>query len=216
MSQKINIVDLGRMDYQSAWDFQKEFHNKVLLGKEADTLFLVEHEPVYTLGKNANNNNLLKKANSNVKVFNVERGGDITYHGPGQLVGYPILDLHNYQKNISWFMRTLESILIETLSSFGIHANQKEGLTGVWVGDEKIGAQGVRISRWVTMHGFSLNVNTDLSYFESIVPCGIVNCEITSMKQLLGNPQDMDLVKKRTVNAFNKIIVSSANKMEAV
>jgi|TARA_B100000959_G_scaffold172660_1_gene180717 lipoate-protein ligase B len=216
MSQKINIVDLGRMDYQSAWDFQKEFHNKVLLGKEADTLFLVEHEPVYTLGKNANNNNLLKKANSNVKVFNVERGGDITYHGPGQLVGYPILDLHNYQKNISWFMRTLESILIETLSSFGIHANQKEGLTGVWVGDEKIGAQGVRISRWVTMHGFSLNVNTDLSYFESIVPCGIVNCEITSMKQLLGNPQDMDLVKKRTVNAFNKIIVSSENKMEAV
>ena len=216
MSQKINIVDLGRMDYQSAWDFQKEFHNKVLLGKEADTLFLVEHEPVYTLGKNANNNNLLKKANSNVKVFNVERGGDITYHGPGQLVGYPILDLHNYQKNISWFMRTLESILIETLSSFGIHANQKEGLTGVWVGDEKIGAQGVRISRWVTMHGVSLNVNTDLSYFESIVPCGIVNCEITSMKQLLGNPQDMDLVKKRTVNAFNKIIVSSENKMEAV
>ena len=216
MSQKINIVDLGRMDYQSAWDFQKEFHNKVLLGKEADTLFLVEHEPVYTLGKNANNNNLLKKANSNVKVFNVERGGDITYHGPGQLVGYPILDLHNYQKNISWFMRTLESILIETLSSFGIHANQKEGLTGVWVGDGKIGAQGVRISRWVTMHGFSLNVNTDLSYFESIVPCGIVNCEITSMKQLLGNPQDMDLVKKRTVNAFNKIIVSSENKMEAV
>jgi len=216
MSQKINIVDLGRMDYQSAWDFQKEFHNKVLLGKEADTLFLVEHEPVYTLGKNANNNNLLKKANSNVKVFNVERGGDITYHGPGQLVGYPILDLHNYQKNISWFMRTLESILIETLSSFGIHANQKEGLTGVWVGDEKIGAQGVRISRWVTMHGVSLNVNTDLSYFESIVPCGIVNCEITSMKQLLGNPQDMDLVKKRTVNAFNKIIVSSENKMEDV
>ena len=216
MSQKINIVDLGRMDYKSAWDFQKEFHNKVLIGKETDTLFLVEHEPVYTLGKNANNNNLLKKANSNVKVFNVERGGDITYHGPGQLVGYPILDLHNYQKNISWFMRTLESILIETLSSFGIHANQKEGLTGVWVGDEKIGAQGVRISRWVTMHGFSLNVNTDLSYFESIVPCGIVNCEITSMKQLLGNPQDMDLVKKRTVNAFNKIIVSSENKLEAV
>ena len=216
MSQKINIVDLGRMDYKSAWDFQKEFHNKVLIGKETDTLFLVEHEPVYTLGKNANNNNLLKKANSNVKVFNVERGGDITYHGPGQLVGYPILDLHNYQKNISWFMRTLESILIETLSSFDIHANQKEGLTGVWVGDEKIGAQGVRISRWVTMHGFSLNVNTDLSYFDSIVPCGIVNCGITSMKKLLGNPQDMDLVKKSTVNAFNKIIVSSANKMEAV
>ena len=118
MNQKINIVDLGRIDYQTAWDFQKEFHKKVQIGKETDTLFLLEHDPVYTLGKNANKNNLLEQPESEVKVFNVERGGDITYHGPGQLVGYPILDLHHYQKNISWFMRTLEEILIETLSTF--------------------------------------------------------------------------------------------------
>ena len=110
MNQKINIVDLGRIDYQTAWDFQKEFHKKVQLGKETATLFLLEHDPVYTLGKNANKNNLLEQPASEVKVFNVERGGDITYHGPGQLVGYPILDLHHYQKNISWFMRTLEEI----------------------------------------------------------------------------------------------------------
>ena len=216
MNQKINIVDLGRIDYQTAWDFQKEFHKKVQIGKEIDTLFLLEHDPVYTLGKNANKNNLLEQPESEVKVFNVERGGDITYHGPGQLVGYPILDLHHYQKNISWFMRTLEEILIETLSTFGIKANQRDGLTGVWVGDEKIGAQGVRISRWVTMHGFSLNVNTDLTYFDSIVPCGITNCGITSMKKIIGDSQDMDLVKKRIVNAFHNTLISSANKMEAV
>ena len=216
MNQKINIVDLGRIDYQTAWDFQKEFHKKVQHEKETDTLFLLEHDPVYTLGKNANKNNLLEQPASEVKVFNVERGGDITYHGPGQLVGYPILDLHHYQKNISWFMRTLEEILIETLSTFGIKANQRDGLTGVWVGDEKIGAQGVRISRWVTMHGFSLNVNTDLTYFDSIVPCGITNCAITSMKKIIGDSQDMDLVKKRIVNAFHNTLISSANKMEAV
>ena len=216
MNQKINIVDLGRIDYQTAWDFQKEFHKKVQYGKETDTLFLLEHDPVYTLGKNANKNNLLEQPASEVKVFNVERGGDITYHGPGQLVGYPILDLHHYQKNISWFMRTLEEILIETLSTFGIKANQRDGLTGVWVGDEKIGAQGVRISRWVTMHGFSLNVNTDLTYFDSIVPCGITNCAITSMKKIIGDSQDMDLVKKRIVNAFRNTLISSSNKMEAV
>ena len=216
MNQKINIVDLGRIDYQTAWDFQKEFHKKVQHGKETDTLFLLEHDPVYTLGKNANKNNLLEQPASEVKVFNVERGGDITYHGPGQLVGYPILDLHHYQKNISWFMRTLEEILIETLSTFGIKANQRDGLTGVWVGDEKIAAQGVRISRWVTMHGFSLNVNTDLTYFDSIVPCGITNCAITSMKKIIGDSQDMDLVKKRIVNAFHNTLISSANKMEAV
>ena len=216
MNQKINIVDLGRIDYQTAWDFQKEFHKKVQPRKETDTLFLLEHDPVYTLGKNANKNNLLEQPASEVKVFNVERGGDITFHGPGQLVGYPILDLHHYQKNISWFMRTLEEILIETLSTFGIKANQRDGLTGVWVGDEKIGAQGVRISRWVTMHGFSLNVNTDLTYFDSIVPCGITNCGITSMKKIIGDSQDMDLVKKRIVNAFRNTLISSANKMEAV
>ena len=215
-SQKILIKDLGFKNYKSVLSLQKELQKQRIAGKAEDTLFLVEHDPVYTLGKNANKNNLLEQPASEVKVFNVERGGDITYHGPGQLVGYPILDLHHYQKNISWFMRTLEEILIETLSTFGIQANQRDGLTGVWVGDEKIGAQGVRISRWVTMHGFSLNVNTDLTYFDSIVPCGITNCGITSMKKIIGDSQDMDLVKKRIVNAFHNTLISSANKMEAV
>ena len=214
MNNKINILDLGRMDYKSSWEFQKNLHKDVLNGNKPDTLILVEHEPVFTLGKNANKDNLLER--SNVKVFNVERGGDITFHGPGQLVGYPILDLNNYKKNISWFMRTLEEILIECLNTFDIDAHQKKGLTGVWVDDEKIGAQGVKISRWVTMHGFSLNINTDLSFFEMIVPCGITNCKVTSMKKLLGATQNIQDVKFQIVKAFNENIYLPESKLIAL
>ena len=206
MNNRIKILDLGRMDYKPSWDFQKNFHQDVLSGKENDTLILVEHEPVYTLGKNANKEHLLDKSNSRVKVYNVERGGDITFHGPGQLVGYPILNLNNFKKNISWFMRTLENIIIESLNTYNIDAYQKKGLTGVWVNDEKIGAQGVKISRWVTMHGFSLNINTDLSFFDMIVPCGIANCKVTSMEKLLGAPQNMQDVKFNIAKAFDKNI----------
>ena len=216
MNKKINIVDLGKMDYKSAWGLQKKFQERVLNRLEEDTLFLVEHEPVYTLGKNADRRNLLEAANSDVSIYDVERGGDITYHGPGQLVGYPILNLNNYKKNIAWFMRTLELILIQTLSSFKIVATQKEGLTGVWVDEKKIGAQGVRITRWVTMHGFSLNVNTDLKYFDNIIPCGIVDCEVTSMKELLGASQNMDLIKKEIVKVFCDTFISSSTINRAI
>ena len=214
MNNKINILDLGRMDYKSSWEFQKNLHKDVLNGNKPDTLILVEHQPVFTLGKNANKDNLLDRGN--VKVFNVERGGDITFHGPGQLVGYPILDLNNYKKNISWFMRTLEEILIECLNTYGIDAHQKKGLTGVWVNDEKIGAQGVKISRWVTMHGFSLNINTDLSFFEMIVPCGITDCKVTSMKKLLGAAQNIQDVKFQIVKAFNENIYLPESKLIAL
>tara|TARA_B100001996_G_scaffold63978_2_gene46056 strand:+ start:40241 stop:40891 length:651 start_codon:yes stop_codon:yes gene_type:complete len=206
MNNKINTLDLGKMNYKPSWEFQKNFHENVLIGKEPDTLILVEHEPVFTFGKNANKDNLLDKSSSEVKVFDVERGGDITFHGPGQLVGYPILNLNNYKKDVSWFMRTLENTLIECLNIYDIDAHQKKGLTGVWVNDEKIGAQGVKISRWVTMHGFSLNINTDLSFFNQIVPCGIANCKVTSMEKLLGAPQDMQDVKHKIVQAFSNNI----------
>ncbi|MDD9880194.1 MAG: lipoyl(octanoyl) transferase LipB [Candidatus Marinimicrobia bacterium] len=202
MENKITITDLGQMDYQTAWDYQKETHEKVLNGKAPDTLIFVEHEPVYTLGKNADNNHLLQSAPDDAKVYNVERGGDITYHGPGQIVGYPILDLHHYQKSISWYMRTLEQVLIDSLATYGIEAGLKEDLTGVWVGDEKIGAQGVRISRWVTMHGFALNVNTDLNYFGGIIPCGIFEYGVTSMEKILGSKQDLSDVKYQIIESF--------------
>ena len=194
------------MSYNSAWDIQKNYHKKVLTGKEQDTLILVEHEPVYTLGKNANDNHLLQSASEEIKVYRIERGGDITFHGPGQIVVYPILDLNRYIKSVSWYMRTLEKIIIDTLSDFKIKAELKDGLTGVWVGDEKIGAQGVRISRWVTMHGLALNVNTDLRYFDGIIPCGIFDYGVTSMEKLTGSKQDINKVKNTIIKYFNNIL----------
>ncbi len=193
---QIIIQDLGQRPYQEVWAYQKEIQAKCIAGEIEDTFLMVEHEPVYTLGKNANENHLLQGRDQSVDVFNIERGGDITFHGPGQLVGYPILDLSNYKKSISWYMRILEQIIIDTVSEFGIEAKRIEGLTGVWVGDEKIAALGVRIRRWVTMHGFSINVNTDLTFYDGIIPCGIFDHGITSMEQLLCRPQDMEKVKK--------------------
>ena len=200
----IKVIDLGYMDYQSTWDLQKGYHKKVLNGDTTDTLLLVEHESVYTLGKNANENHLLQSAPEDAKIFHIERGGDITYHGPGQLVGYPILDLHRYTTSISWYMRRLEQVIIDTLNEYGIKADVKEGLTGVWVGDEKIGAQGVRISRWVTMHGFALNVNTDLDYYSGIIPCGIFEYGVTSMEKIVGEKLNMGKVKKSILKSFHQ------------
>jgi len=202
-TQKIIVKDLGLAPYQAVWDLQKKMQQQRIKGEIEDTLILVEHEPVYTLGKNADENHLLQSRDESVDVFNIERGGDITFHGPGQLVGYPILDLSNYKKSVSWYMRTLEQLTIDVLENFGITAKRIEGLTGVWVGDEKIAAQGVRISRWVTMHGFALNVNPDLSFYEGIIPCGIFDHGVTSMEQLLGAKQDMETVKKIVIEKFN-------------
>jgi len=199
---QIIIQDLGQRPYQEVWAYQKEIQAKRIAGEIEDTFLMVEHEPVYTLGKNANENHLLQSRDQSVDVFNIERGGDITFHGPGQLVGYPILDLSNYKKSISWYMRILEQIIIDTVSEFGIEAKRIEGLTGVWVGDEKIAALGVRIRRWVTMHGFSINVNTDLTFYDGIIPCGIFDHGITSMEQLLCQPQDMEKVKKVVRSKF--------------
>ena len=199
---QIIIQDLGQRPYQEVWAYQKEIQAKRIAGEIEDTFLMVEHEPVYTLGKNANENHLLQSRDQSVDVFNIERGGDITFHGPGQLVGYPILDLSNYKKSVSWYMRTLEQIIIDTVSEFGIEAKRIEGLTGVWVGDEKIAALGVRIRRWVTMHGFSINVNTDLTFYDGIIPCGIFDHGITSMEQLLCRPQNIEKVKKVVRSKF--------------
>ena len=199
---QILIRDLGKRPYQEVWDFQKEIQAKLIAGEVEDTLLMVEHEPVYTLGKNANENHLLQNHDQSVDVFNIDRGGDITFHGPGQLVVYPILNLSNYKKSVSWYIRTLEQIIIDVIFEFEIEAKRIEGLTGVWVGDEKIAALGVRISRWVTMHGFSINVNTDLTFYDGIIPCGIFDHGTTSMKQLLCQSQDMEKVKKVVRSKF--------------
>ena len=206
-TDQILVQNIGQKSYKAVWDLQKEMQQQRINGNIEDTLILVEHDPVYTLGKNANEDHLLQSRDESVDVFNIERGGDITFHGPGQLVGYPILDLSNYKKSVSWYMRTLEQVLIDTLIEFKITAQRNDGLTGVWVGDEKIAALGVRISRWVTMHGFALNVNPDLSFYDGIIPCGIFDHGVTSMEQLLGETQNNDNVKNMVIEKFNKYFI---------
>ncbi len=200
----LQVQDLGLCSYKEVWDLQKNIQADRIAGKDQDTLLLVEHKPVYTFGKNADKNHLLQHFPKNVKIYHIERGGEITFHGPGQLVGYPILDLNNYKKSISWYMRSLEQVIIDTLNLYGLEAIRKDGLTGVWIGDEKIAALGVRISRWVTMHGFALNVNPDLSFYDGIIPCGIFDHGVTSMEQLLGEKQDMRKVKQVVLKKFNQ------------
>ena len=206
-TDQILVQNIGRKSYKAVWDLQKEMQQQRIRGEIEDALILVEHDPVYTLGKNADKDHLLQSRDESVDVFNIERGGDITFHGPGQLVGYPILDLSNYKKSVSWYMRTLEQVLIDTLIEFKITAQRNDGLTGVWVVDEKIAALGVRISRWVTMHGFALNVNPDLSFYDGIIPCGIFDYGVTSMEQLLGETQNNDNVKNMVIEKFNKYFI---------
>ena len=200
--RKIDILNLGVKPYKEVWDLQKELVEKRRNGQINDTLILVEHEPVYTLGKNADENHILQHSPQDVKTYHIERGGDVTFHGPGQLVGYPILDLHNYKKSISWYMRSLEQLIIDTLAEYGITAERKVGLTGVWVGDEKIAALGVRVTRWVTMHGFALNVTPDLIYYSGIIPCGIFEYGVTSMARLLTDEVTVDSVKQVLIEKF--------------
>ena len=209
----LQVQDLGNSSYKRTWELQKELQLQRIENKIDDTLLLVEHEPVYTFGKNTDENHLLQNYPENVKLFHIERGGDITFHGPGQIVGYPIIDLHNYKMSISWYMRALEEVIIRSLDKFGISADRKDSLTGVWVEDEKIAALGVRISRWVTMHGFALNVNTDLAYYDSIIPCGIFDYGITSMKHILGEKQNISKIKSTLSAVF--LDVFQLKRMEA-
>ena len=198
----IDVLDLGLSPFKEVWDIQKELVKKRQNGQIKDTLILAEHEPVYTLGKNANENHILQNSPRDVKTYQIERGGDVTFHGPGQLVGYPIMDLHNYNKSISCYMRSLEQLIIDTLAEFRVTAERKDGLTGVWVGDEKIAALGVRVTRWITMHGFALNVSPDLTYYSGIIPCGIFEYGVTSMAKQLTDQVAVDSVKQVLIEKF--------------
>ena len=203
MAVTYNILDLGKSHYNDAWKLQKRLQSQRISGQIDDQLLLVEHFPVYTLGKNTPREHLLTKESDNISIIQTDRGGDITFHGPGQLVGYPILDLNQYKRSITWYMRELEQLIIDVLKEYDINAERKKGLTGVWVKGEKIAALGVRISKWVTMHGFSLNINPDLKYYQGIIPCGIKDYGVTSMADLLGNDvPDMSEIKNTLVQHF--------------
>lgn len=203
--KELNVIDLARFPYGEAWKLQQELHSKRIHGTIGDTLILVEHPHVYTLGKNAQERHLIATEeylkHRGIEVYHVDRGGDITYHGPGQLVGYPIFHLKEHRPSIGWFITTIEQILIDTLAKFGIIAGRAAGMTGVWVGDQKIAAIGMRVARWVTMHGFALNVSTDLSYFGGIIPCGITNKGVTRMIDL--SPEvTLPAVKREIITRF--------------
>jgi lipoyl(octanoyl) transferase len=221
----IEVQDIGRSDYREAWDYQDDLFKRIVdiklanRNREEDEprpgyFLFTEHDHVYTLGKSGDLTNLLlseeQLEKKGISFFKSNRGGDITYHGPGQIVGYPILDLEAYKPDIRWYMRSLEEVIIRTLSEYDIVATRSEGETGVWldVGTpfaRKICALGVRTSRWVTMHGFALNVNTDLGFFDHIIPCGIRGKAVTSMHAELGRQLDIEVVKDQILRHFSEV-----------
>jgi len=207
--KKLTVIDIGRQPYVPVWELQKQLHQQRIKGEIPDTLLFLEHEHVYTIGKNGTEMHVIATREflekRGVEVVKVDRGGDVTYHGPGQLVGYPIFDLHEHRQSVSWYMRSLEEIFIRLLQKYDIPAERVPDYTGVWVGDQKIVALGVRISRWVTMHGFALNVNTDLSYYDGIIPCGIFHRGVTSMQEVLKKPLDLKIIKREVVEIFQEV-----------
>ncbi len=207
--RKLNYLNLSIEPYKKIWDVQLILHKLRFENKINDTLILLEHKHVYTLGKIAKQEHLLFPAellkNQNIDIFEIDRGGDITYHGPGQIVGYPIIHLSDWKEDIHLYLRELEEVIIKTLQEFGITSNRLSGLTGVWIGDEKICAIGIKVSKWVTMHGFAFNVNTDLSYFNKIIPCGIRDKGVTSLQKVLFREINIEEVKEVLLKNFIKI-----------
>jgi lipoyl(octanoyl) transferase len=204
---------LWRVAFEEAWQLQKQMFQEVMQQTQQDTLLLVEHPHVYTQGRLTQTQHLLfteeKLRLLQAETFEIDRGGDVTYHGPGQLVGYPILNLAHFKEDLDWYLRALEASIILLLASYGIVAHRVNGRTGVWVGDspheQKICAIGIKSSRWCVMHGFALNVNTDLTYFEHIVPCGIDDRPVTSLSHLLGHSVSMQEVMLRYLDAFAQV-----------
>lgn len=203
------LLKTGVLDYQEAWDLQRSLHHVRVAGEIPDTFVLTEHPHTYTIGKAGGEENLRAEesllSRQGITVYRIDRGGNITYHGPGQIVGYPILDLHDHYLDVHRFLRDLEEVIIRTLHDYEIDAGRAEGLTGVWVRGAKVAAIGIKVSRWVTMHGFAFNVNTDLKYFGNIVPCGITNKPVTSMQQLLGRRLNYAEVQEHIVEHFSEI-----------
>lgn len=232
MQTDVLFEDLGFRPYKEIWDYQEQLLKKNteakaalrLAGNMSDTsdlenttnhLLFVEHSPVYTLGKNGDVSNVLiseeERTRRGIDYFHINRGGDITFHGPGQLVGYPILDLEKFKTDLGWFLRSLEEVIILTMAEYGLKGERSKGETGVWIDpsikgkERKICAMGIKCSRWITMHGFAFNVNTDLDYFNFIVPCGIENKQVTSLQKELGKELPFEEVKEKVKNNFEKV-----------
>lgn len=208
-NRNLFYCDLGFIDYKEAWDLQKETFELRVKDKIPDVLYLLEHPNTYTLGKTADKNNLIGSAeylsSNKISVYDIDRGGDITYHGPGQIVGYPIINLNDWKTDTHKYLRALEETIIRTCAEYGITGGREPKYTGVWVEDRKIAAIGIKISRWITMHGFAFNVNTDLSFFSGIIPCGITDKDVTSIKKEIDKDLDINEIKTKLVNNFSEI-----------
>jgi len=208
----LQVRRLGRVPYARGLELQQELVAQRQAGRIPDQLLLLEHDPVFTLGRNARAANVLLPAGTlrerGFEVFETGRGGDVTYHGPGQVVGYPILELPADRRDVHRYVRDLEEVMLRTCADYGLQASRVEGLTGAWLGDEKIGAIGVRIARWVTSHGFAFNVGTDLQAFELIVPCGIRGRGVTSLERQLGRKLPLEQVEDRIAANFAAVFGS--------
>ncbi|MBN1213283.1 MAG: lipoyl(octanoyl) transferase LipB [candidate division Zixibacteria bacterium] len=204
--KKLFKINLGTTRYKDAWDLQKRLVTLRHESKIPDCLLVTEHRPVITLGRGSHIENLLESkenlAQKGIDLFEVERGGDITFHGPGQVVIYPIIDLNNRGRDLHQYLRDLEKVIINTLDNYGLKAGTKDGLTGVWAADHKLAAIGVAVSRWITYHGAALNVNTDLNYFKLINPCGITEYPVGSLSSLLKNEVDINKVASHLAENF--------------
>jgi len=229
MRQKVFFEDLGIQSYQPSWDYQEELLQKntqikwearqneqdVKNSSTEHRLLMVEHNPVFTLGKSGKREHVLvseeQLKNLGIEFFHINRGGDVTYHGLQQIVGYPILDLDKFKTDLGWYLRSLEQVIIEVIAEYGLKGGRSEGETGVWLEPNdpfmarKICAMGIKCSRWITMHGFALNVNTDLSHFEFIVPCGIQGKTVTSLEKELGYKVNYEEVKEKVKKHFQLI-----------
>ena len=197
---KLACITPGLVDYATALAWQQTLVAQRIAAEIPDALVLLEHPPVFTLGRGGDERYLLDPGR--VPVHRVGRGGEVTFHGPGQLVGYPILDLKQHGKDVHRYLRLIEDVVIAALAAWDIAATRRDGLTGVWVGTDKIASIGIGVRRWVTLHGFALNVNTDLSYFSAIVPCGLPGVRMTSMQQLLKEAIPLDTVQAAVAQSF--------------
>jgi len=224
--KKVLFEDIGASSYKEVWDYQEKLLHENVEHKRngeytTNYLLFTEHAPVYTLGKNGNAMHVLvseqQRKQKGIEYFHINRGGDITFHGPGQLVGYPIFDLDQFKTDLGWYLRSLEEVIILTMAEYGLQGDRSKGETGVWIEssikgrERKICAMGIRCSRWITMHGFAFNVNTDLSYFNYIVPCGIANKKVTSLEKELGHSVPMNEVKEKIKKNFERVFEVEIN-----
>lgn len=205
----IDLVDLGLTDYKRAYQFQKEAVRNRQFQEINDTLILTEHNPVFTIGRTGSRTNILVENNVleayKICIYEVDRGGDITYHGPGQIVVYPILDLKEYKKDIHFYLRNLELVIINFLDKYGIKGKRRNNSTGVWVDQEKIASIGIGVSKWISYHGFSINISPELEYFSMINPCGLVGQKVTSLSKILDKPVSTQEIKNALIRNFEEV-----------